>query len=114
MNAMLDAAVAMLLLAGGLIALISALGLVRLKRFYERLHAPSIATTLAIACVLAAVILGFFASGENSIRLLLLAVALFVTAPLSAQLLVQAALRQLPDEEAEAPPPAKVSDQTEG
>ena len=43
---------ALLLIAGGLLTLIGALGLLRLRDFYSRMHAPTMGTTLGTGCVL--------------------------------------------------------------
>ncbi|MGO3743333.1 monovalent cation/H(+) antiporter subunit G, partial [Kerstersia sp.] len=38
--------IALLLVAGGLLALIGSIGLLRLRNFYQRLHAPTLGNTL--------------------------------------------------------------------
>ena len=45
---------ALLLLAGAGLALTGSLGLLRLGSFYQRVHAPTLGTTLGIGCILAA------------------------------------------------------------
>ena len=51
--------VALLLLLGAALALIGSIGLLRLRSFYERMHAPTLGTTLGIGCVLLASMLFF-------------------------------------------------------
>ena len=46
--------VVLLLLAGAGLALTGSLGLLRFGSFYERVHAPTLGTTLGIGCILAA------------------------------------------------------------
>ena len=48
-----SALVALLLIMGGSIILIGALGLLRLPNFYQRIHGPAITVTLGAGCVLA-------------------------------------------------------------
>ena len=45
---------AILLIAGAGITLIGTLGLLRLRTFYERVHAPTLGTTLGTGCIVMA------------------------------------------------------------
>lgn len=82
-----------LLVAGGLLALIGSLGLVRLPDFYARMHPPSMATTLGAGCVLIASMLVSSAIAERPIvHELLITLFVVITAPITAMLLVRAAL----------------------
>jgi multicomponent K+:H+ antiporter subunit G len=92
MPVMLEAIVALLLVVGGAFALIGAIGLVRFGDFFMRLHAPTKASTLGVGSVLFASMLWQWGQGEWALRELLIALFLFVTAPVSANLLAQAAL----------------------
>ena len=93
---------ALLLVVGGSFALIGAIGLVRLSDFYMRLHAPTKATTLGVGGVLLASMVLGWARGMPAIHELLITLFLFVTAPVSANLMAMAALHlQLPSQ---APP----------
>jgi multicomponent K+:H+ antiporter subunit G len=90
----LDAIVAALLVIGAAFALVGAYGLAKLGDFMKRLHGPTKATTLGLGCVLGASLLFFLASpGTPHGREILIAVFLFVTAPVSGHLLVVAAMR---------------------
>jgi multicomponent K+:H+ antiporter subunit G len=85
--------VAVLLLASGTAALISALGLLRLPDFFLRMHAPSVCYTMGSWTMsLASVI--HFSAGERQLALhaWLVVVILAVTAPVTTVLLARAAL----------------------
>lgn len=98
-----DALLAALLLVGTAFALIGSWGLAKLSDFAKRLHGPTKATTLGVGCVLIASALAFAAGpGEFSLHELLITLFLFVTAPVSAHLLVKAALKL--DPTLKAPP----------
>ena len=97
-------AIAAMLVVGGVFALVGAIGMLRFPDFYMRLHAPTKATTLGVGGVLIASMLVNWAQGEFGLHELLITLFLFVTAPVSANLLAQAALHlRVP---AKAPPPA--------
>jgi len=88
-----DALVALLLCLGAGFALIGSWGLAKFRDFYKRLHGPTKATTLGVGCVLIASALHFTASGAGvSVHEFLITLFLFLTAPVSAHLLVKAAL----------------------
>lgn len=89
----LDWLVAALLVGGAGFALVGSIGLLRLGDFYRRLHGPTKATTLGVGGVLLASCLFFsLANGAPSLREILVAAFLFVTAPVGAQLLVKSAM----------------------
>lgn len=86
--------VSLLLLIGAGFALIGALALVRLPDFFARLHGPTKATTLGVGGMLAGSLIHFSARGDGlSLHELLIMAFLFMTAPVSAHLMTQAALR---------------------
>ncbi len=90
---MIDIVVSVLLLVGSCFLLVGTIGLVRLPDFFMRLHGPTKATTLGVGGMLLAAIV--HAAGRDfSLRALLIALFLFVTAPVSAYLLGQAGLRR--------------------
>jgi multicomponent K+:H+ antiporter subunit G len=94
-----------LLVIGAAFALIGAWALVKLDNFLLRLHGPSKIGTVGVGCVLLASALHFVASGDPSVHELLIVVFIFLTAPISAHLLVKAALRLDPRLRPPAPPP---------
>jgi multicomponent K+:H+ antiporter subunit G len=90
----LDLMLSTLVLVGTAFALIGSLGLARLSNFLLRLHGPTKATTLGVGCVLVASALYFsLRQGTPSLREVLVTLFLFLTAPVSAHLLVKAALK---------------------
>ena len=81
------------LLVGAFFILVGSVGLLRLPDFYARLHAPTKATTLGLGAVLIASMVYFgVMRGAPSLHELLITLFLFMTAPVSAYLLAQAAL----------------------
>ena len=82
-----------LLVAGSLFILVGALSLVRLPEFFQRLHGPTLGSTLGIGCVLlASVGYHILEASDPQPRELLVTVFLFITAPISAHLMAKAAL----------------------
>lgn len=91
----LDAIVAILILAGALVAALGSLGLARMPDFYMRLHGPTKASTLGVGCTLLGSMLWFSAtSGDLSAQEILITVFLFATAPVSAHMMARAALHR--------------------
>jgi multicomponent K+:H+ antiporter subunit G len=84
---------ALLLLVGAGLALTGSFGLLRLGSFYERVHAPTLGTTLGIGCVLAAWTL-FFSVLQARLVLhgVLIAVLMAAATPVTLMLLARAAL----------------------
>jgi multicomponent K+:H+ antiporter subunit G len=89
-----EALASVLLVVGGFFALVGTLGLVRLRDFVMRLHGPTKVSTLGIGMLLiASMLLVIFGEGRFGIHELLITLFLFLTAPISAHLLVRAALK---------------------
>jgi multicomponent K+:H+ antiporter subunit G len=95
--------IAALALFGALFTLVGSWGLAKLGDFGKRLHGPTKATTLGVGCILIASMLWFGLTGKASLHELLITVFLFVTAPVSAHLLIKAAMKL--DRSLKAPPP---------
>jgi|SRR5690606_26170853 len=90
---MFDLIVSLFIFIGCGFALIGSIGLTRLPDFYSRLHGPTKATTLGVGSLLIASVVYFSMNGEGmSFRQALVAVFLFLTAPVSAHLASRAAL----------------------
>lgn len=89
---MLDMLLSVLILTGAAFTFVGSLGLVRFRDFYTRLHGPTKATTLGVGCLLIASAIHFSADGHPSLHEVLVALFLFMTAPVSAHLLARAAL----------------------
>jgi multicomponent K+:H+ antiporter subunit G len=86
--------VASLILVGAFFTLVGSFGLVRLSDFFARLHGPTKATTLGVGSLLFASLIFMAVSGDGlRLHKVLIAVFLFLTAPVSAHLIAKAALR---------------------
>jgi multicomponent K+:H+ antiporter subunit G len=85
--------IAALALFGAAFTLVGSWGLAKLGDFARRLHGPTKATTLGVGCVLIASMLWFGLAGKSSLHELLITVFLFFTAPVSAHLLIKAAMK---------------------
>lgn len=84
---------AMLLIAGSGITLIGSLGLLRLRTFYERSHAPTLGTTLGTMCVVLASMIHFWTlGGRLTLHELLIIAFVTVTTPISLMVLLRAAV----------------------
>jgi multicomponent K+:H+ antiporter subunit G len=96
--------IAAALVVGGVFALVGAIGMLRFPDFYMRLHAPTKATTLGVGGVLVASMAVAWARGNLGVHELLITLFLFVTAPVSANLLAKAAVHlRVPSRAGEAP-----------
>lgn len=85
--------VAVCLLAGAALVLTGAIGLFRLKTFYQRVHAPTLGTTLGMFLILTSSVLYFSISRERlGLHEVLIAIFLTLTTPISLMLVVRAAL----------------------
>jgi multicomponent K+:H+ antiporter subunit G len=89
---LLEILVSAMLLVGSFFLLVGSIGLGRLPDCFMRLHGPTKATTLGVGGMLLAAVLSSIPDGF-SLRELLIAVFLFITAPVSAFLIGQAGLR---------------------
>lgn len=95
MNAIMEWLISVLLLGGAFFVLTGSIGLARFPDLFTRLHGPTKATTLGMAGVLLASMLYFTGErGELSLHEILVTLFLFMTAPVTAQLLARAALHQ--------------------
>jgi multicomponent K+:H+ antiporter subunit G len=88
----LDLLLSGLLLLGGVFALVGALGLLRFPDFFMRLHAPTKATTLGVGGLLLASMGAAWWRGETGVPELMITLFLFITAPVSANLMAKAAV----------------------
>jgi multicomponent K+:H+ antiporter subunit G len=86
---------AVLLILGGLFTVIGSLGLARLGEFFQRMHGPSMGNTLGTGCVLIASILVSTALANRPVvHELLITVFIVTTAPMTAMLLMRAAVHR--------------------
>jgi multicomponent K+:H+ antiporter subunit G len=88
----------LLLVAAGAFALIGTIGLVRLRDFAMRLHGPTKVSSLGIGLLLiASMIIMPFGGGRLGVHELMITLFVFMTAPISAHLLIRAGLKTQPD-----------------
>jgi len=92
---MSDTIAALLVFTGALFAFVGSVGLLRLRTFYERVHPPTMGTTLGTALVLAGSIVYFTALESRPVlHEVLIAILMTVTTPVTYMLLVRAALHR--------------------
>ena len=86
---------AILLVFSGILTLTGSLGLLRLPDFYTRIHAPTLGNTLGVFFVLLASILVSSAIEHRFVvHQILITVFLVITSPVTAMLLMRAAIRR--------------------
>jgi multicomponent K+:H+ antiporter subunit G len=84
---------AALLVSSGLFALTGALGMLRLKDFFQRMHPPALASTLGAWCVALATVLYFtFLKHSLALHAVLIPILLAITMPVTTLLLARVAL----------------------
>ncbi len=93
--AIFEALASLLIVIGAVFGLVGSYGLVKLPDLVMRLHAPTKATTLGVGGVLlGALVHAWGVEGRSSWHELLIALFLFVTAPISANLIAKAWLHR--------------------
>ena len=108
MAALSELVVAALLVASGLVVLVAALGLWRLPDFFLRMHAPTLASTLAAWIVTFASIVHFSTRGGGlALHVWLIIIELSITAPITTILLARAALFRRRQAGDPLPPPLR-------
>ncbi len=80
---MTEVIIAILIVLGAFLFLITAIGLVRFKDLYSRLHAITKATSLGILLITLGVAL-FFKTWEITIKSIIIITFIYITAPLAA------------------------------
>jgi multicomponent K+:H+ antiporter subunit G len=84
---------AVLIFLGAAVTLIGALGLLRLKSFYDRVHAPTLGTTLGTGCIVLASMIYFSVLETRPVlHEILIAVFITITTPVTLMILVRAAV----------------------
>ncbi|MEH3038427.1 MAG: Na+/H+ antiporter subunit G [Sphingomonas adhaesiva] len=95
MSVLANLVIVALLVLGGGFALIGSWGLVRLPSTMERLHGPTKATTLGLGALLLASVVHFQARlGIWTAHELLISLFLFITAPISANMIAKVHLHR--------------------
>lgn len=107
MHPMIEWFAAGLILISAFFLLVGAIGLARLPDFFMRLHAPTKASTLGLGGVLIVSIILGIVQGRAGIAELLITLFIFITAPVSANLLAQAGLHL--ELSSKAPLPKQIS-----
>lgn len=93
MNMAVEGLIALLLVVGGLFGLVGSIGLLKLRDAMQRLHAPTKASTVGVGAALIASALDLmWQTGVATWQEVLVAIFLFMTAPLSALYLAKAHL----------------------
>jgi multicomponent K+:H+ antiporter subunit G len=88
-------AVAALLVLGSTLTLLGAFGLLRLRSFYDRLHAPTLGTSWGTAAILIASMLAWSWAGDRLfLHELVIGVCVMVTTPVTLMFLGRAALHR--------------------
>ncbi len=107
-----ELSVALLLAASGVFTLAAAVGLVRFRSFFQRMHPPALAFSISAWCVTLASIVYFSAQGNGlSLQAWLIIIFLAVTVPVTTILLARTGLFRLRTAEATrhlVPPPLPV------
>ena len=84
--------VSVFLVFGAFFMLVGSIGMVRLPDVFRRLHAPTKSSTLGLGSFLIASMIFFAFQGRFGFAELLITLLAFITAPVSANLIAQAAL----------------------
>ncbi|ENU43859.1 Na+/H+ antiporter subunit G [Acinetobacter seifertii] len=84
--------VSIFLVFGAFFMLVGSIGMVRLPDLFMRLHAPTKSSTLGLGSFLIASMIFFAFQGRFGFAELLITLLAFITAPVSANLIAQAAL----------------------
>lgn len=103
-----EAVCAVLVVIGGLLSLTGAVGLVRLKDYFQRMHPPALAFTLGAWCVSLAVTLFFsLRAGAPALQAIAVVVLLSVTVPVTTLLLARTGLFRKRQAGEPVPPPLR-------
>lgn len=92
MSLILEILVSILLLIGAFFMLVGGIGMVRLPDLFMRLHAPTKSSTLGLGSFLIAAMIFSAMYGRFGFAEVLITLFAFITAPVSANLMAQAAL----------------------
>ena len=92
MQLVMEILVSIFLMIGSFFMLVGGIGMVRLPDLFMRLHAPTKSSTLGLGSFLIAAMIFSAFQGRFGFAELLLTLLAFITAPVSANLMAQAAL----------------------
>lgn len=104
--------IAVFLILGSILTLLGTIGLVSLKSFYDRLHAPTLGTSWGTAGIIIASMLMFSVTGGRIVlHEIILGIFMMITTPVTLLLLGRAALhRDRAEDSPELPDVAKRGD----
>jgi multicomponent K+:H+ antiporter subunit G len=107
----LQLAIALIVLLGAVITFIGTVGLARWATFYQRIHAPTLGSSLGAALILIASSLhASFELGRPVLHEVLLLAFILITTPVTLMLLARAALyRDRMESNPDVPPPPRGS-----
>jgi len=104
----LECVVALLLVASGAMALVGAIGILRMRSFFMRMHPPALANTFATWCVALASIIYFWAfDARLTLYIWLIPIFLSITAPVTTVLIARAGMFRQRQAGADVPPPIR-------
>lgn len=92
MHIALEIIVSIFLIIGAVFTLVGGIGMIRLPDLFMRLHAPTKSSTLGLGSFLIAAMIYAMAHGRFGFAELIITFLLFITAPVSANLIAQAAI----------------------
>tara|TARA_R110001583_G_scaffold1583_3_gene12335 strand:- start:15188 stop:15553 length:366 start_codon:yes stop_codon:yes gene_type:complete len=93
MTVFLEIIISILLVVGSIVMLIGSIGLAKFPDYFTRLHAPTKASTLGVACILIASMIFFSIElGHVNFKEALISMFLLITAPVAAHMLGKAGL----------------------
>lgn len=93
LTGMIEVIVAVFVIIGVFFAVVSAIGIVRLKDVYSRAHASGKSATLGVIFIMLAVFIHFLSQGEMNAKILLAILFLFLTAPVASLMITRSAYR---------------------
>jgi len=93
LTAMIEGIVAIFVVIGVFFAVVSAIGILRLKDVYSRAHASGKSATLGVIFIMLAVFIHFLTQGEMNAKILLAILFLFLTAPVASLMVTRSAYR---------------------
>lgn len=106
--------VAALVLIGASLTLIGTIGLIRLKTFYQRMHAPTLGTSWGTGAIVLGSMLCFSVLGTRLVvHELLIGLFATITTPVTLLLLARAAIYRDRVEGSDVVPPPELPDKTE-
>ncbi|EMG27943.1 monovalent cation/H(+) antiporter subunit G [Listeria fleischmannii] len=92
MNVIIEIIISIMVLIGGLLSILAAIGVIRLPDVYTRTHAAGISNTFGVSILLFATVGYFFHSGEGfNARVILAVFFIYLTTPVASHLINRAA-----------------------